>query len=125
MREEEIFFVQHNPGMTDEELADKLDRTVKAVQRVRRDTNDSLTVEALEESIEEAVAEDESPKTIETMPQMAKTEYLGKNGGWAVMTPSISGRADSPTVGDGGGTGPAQKYTTRPGTAGVRPAKRS
>lgn len=129
LREEEIFFVEHNPHMSVEDLAKKLNRSEASIEKIVQANVESAQeveeVEEVEETVEETVEEvaEETAKPIDGT--RSRTENLGKVGGWVVMTPGVSGRADAPSVGDGTGTGAPQKFYSRTGATGVRPAKRA
>lgn len=126
----EIHYIKTNPGMSNEELASELDRTVDSVSKVIRDT---VVAEAPQEFDDEFV---EGPDGLteedrrllqqqENKPQANPADFvqpvdgshlptrnLGKNAGWVAMTPAESVRGDKIP----------QKFNVRKGNIGVRKA---
>lgn len=102
----EAHYINTNSGLTDEELAKELDRTLDSVQRARMNLYQP----------EDAVAKDvEKDEDIENVPRTVQGDKAVRNlrRGYVAMTGAEAERSD--TI--------AQRFTTRKTADGVRPAR--
>lgn len=123
----EIHYIKTNPGMTNEELASELDRSVDSVAKVIRDT----VVESNDSEVEAVNTDDltdeqkEDLKRVENKPRddnpaevravdgsNLPVRNLGKNAGWVALTAAEAMRADSIP----------QRFSAKKGTPGARKA---